>query len=238
MRTSSIWGRPPKRLYKLIKLAEHSFSDGFNACIVGCSDGKFMFPFARKGHQVTGYEIDKSAIYGATAEFPVFNKNKAVPYYGKYKMEIFPTKPKSYKGCIEKTKIEELEHLVVIEERNFYANPPKIQFDVVFTSCSFQYSINAGQTLEQKTKILQNIVSPNGFLYIDYMMAIDETDYNNFPETKYLRKGKIINFFDNSKWDILSLRENNKLSFENAHIEHPYHHYHRFGYILSQKRQK
>ena len=58
MKTKSIWGNPPKRLYKLINLAENKFNKRFNACIVGCSDGKFLMPFARKGYIVTGYDID------------------------------------------------------------------------------------------------------------------------------------------------------------------------------------
>lgn len=238
MKTKSIWGCPPSRLYKLIKLAEQNFPAGFNACIVGCSDGKFIFPFARKGHHVTGYEIDKSALFGATKEFPIFDKIKPMPYIGTYSLASFPTKSMSYMGCIEKTKIEGLENLVNIEERNFYLNPPQEQFNVVFTSCSFQYSINAAKTLKEKTQIIQNIVKPNGLLYIDYMMAIDENDYQTFPENKYLRKGDMAKYFNISDWDIISFRENNLPSFEHAHTEHPYHHYHRFGYILAQKRQK
>ena len=51
-KTKSIWGNPPKRLYRLIDLAENNIGKDFNACIVGCSDGKFLLPFARKGIKV------------------------------------------------------------------------------------------------------------------------------------------------------------------------------------------
>ena len=63
MRTKSIWGNPPTRLYKLIELAQQEFKKDFSACIVGCSDGKFLMPFARKGIKVTGYDIDDIALY-------------------------------------------------------------------------------------------------------------------------------------------------------------------------------
>ena len=238
MKTKSIWGKPPTRLYNLIQLAEHEFPNGFSTCIVGCSDGKFVFPFARKGNSVTGYEVDKSALYGAEKEFPVFTKNGHIPYNGRTTLEPFPTEKRTYKGCIEKVNIEQLSDLVKIEERNFYTCPPNEKFDVVFTSCSYQYSLNAGKTLEEKTNIIQDIVSDGGLLYIDYMLAIDETDYTLYPVNKYLRKGQMIQFFDSEHWGVLHIRENDAPSFEYAHTEHPYHHYHRFGYILAKKRQR
>ena len=88
MKTKSIWGRPPTRLYNLIKLAENTFDGNFTACVVGCSDGKFLFPFARKGHHVTGYEVDKSALYGGTKKFPVKRPNGIKIEY--YILSVFP----------------------------------------------------------------------------------------------------------------------------------------------------
>ena len=40
MKTKSIWGNPPKRLYKLMNIAKKDWGRDFTACIVGCSDGK------------------------------------------------------------------------------------------------------------------------------------------------------------------------------------------------------
>ena len=238
MKTKSIWGRPPTRLYNLIKLAENTFDGNFTACVVGCSDGKFLFPFARKGHHVTGYEVDKSALYGATKEFPIFKHTKPIPYSGKQSLEPFPTKQMSYIGCLEKIKLERVESLVNVEELDFYANPPKENFDVVFTSCSYQYSLNARKTLQEKTRVIQDIVKDGGFLYVDYMMAIDEQDFVAYPAVKYFRKGQMMEFFEPEQWNVISIRENNKPSFEYARTEHPYHHYHRFGYILAQKKRQ
>ena len=64
MKTKSIWGNPPTRLYKLINLAKEKWGTNFSACIVGCSDGKFLMPFAREKIKVTGYDIDDIALYG------------------------------------------------------------------------------------------------------------------------------------------------------------------------------
>ena len=36
MKTKSIWGNPPARLYNLMNIAEHEFGEKYTACIVGC----------------------------------------------------------------------------------------------------------------------------------------------------------------------------------------------------------
>ena len=45
-----------------------------DACIVGCSDGKFLIPFARKHYKVSGYDIDEVALYGGYEQFPIINQ--------------------------------------------------------------------------------------------------------------------------------------------------------------------
>ena len=64
MKTKSIWGNPPTRLYKLLNLSKKEWGNNFTVCIVGCSDGKFLMPFARNEIKVTGYDIDEVALYG------------------------------------------------------------------------------------------------------------------------------------------------------------------------------
>ena len=130
---------------------------------------------------------------------------------------------------------EDLGKLINIEERDFYKNVPDEKFDVVFTSCSLHYTLNSAMTLEEKTKKLQQIVAPNGYLYIDYMMAINDNDYEAFPKNKFYRSGEIIKYFDLAQWRLISYKENKKPTLEPAHVECPFDHYHRFGYICMQR---
>ena len=81
---------------------------------------------------------------------------------------------------------------------------------------------------------LTDIVLPKGYLYIDYMMAIDENDYETYPQEKFYRKGEIKNYF-NSDWEIISYKENNYPTFEGAHVDCVRDHFHRFGYILARR---
>ena len=225
MKTRSIWGRPPTRLYNLIKTAEKTFSEGFTGCVVGCSDGKFIFPFARKGHPVRGYEVDKSALYGGVKKFPIKDQENG----------NMTNEERAVQGIFERINKEDLGKLIKIEERDFYKNVPDEKFDVVFTSCSLHYTLNSAMTLEEKTKKLQQIVAPNDYLYIDYMMAINDNDYEAFPKNKFYRSGEIIKYFDLAQWRLISYKENKKPTLEPAHVECPFDHYHRFGYICMQR---
>ena len=234
MKTKSIWGTPPTRLYKLINLADRTLKDQYTACIVGCSDGKFLLPFARRKISVTGYDIDDIALYGGIKSFPIVNEKIQYNYSKNFISQKYPLIERKVTGIIERLKLENLTEYAKIEKRDFYKNPPKAKFDVVFTSCSLHYSVNKVFTLKDKTKKLQNIVSLGGYLYIDYMMAIDEDDYVNYPAEKFYRKGEIKTYFDDT-WKIISYKENNFPSFEGAHVDCVRDHFHRFGYILAKK---
>ena len=234
MKTKSIWGNPPTRLYKLLNIAKKEWGKDFTACIVGCSDGKFLMPFAREGIKVTGYDIDDIALYGGFKDFPIIEKKIKYPYSKSFKSKEFKLETKKVLGVTERLQIEKISQYAHIEKRDFYRNIPKEKFNVVFTSCSLHYSANKDFTLEDKTKKLQDIVKPNGYLYIDYMMAIDEQDYNTYPKEKFYRKNEIKKYFD-SNWEIISYRENNNPSFEGAHVDCVRDHFHRFGYIFARR---
>lgn len=234
MKTKSIWGNPPKRLYKLLNLGIKEWQNKFNVCIVGCSDGKFLMPFARKGIHVTGYDIDDIALYGGEKDFPIIEENKKYKYSQSFKSKDFKLERKRVYGVTERLHIEGLEEFAKIEKRDFYRTESHEKFNIVFTSCSLHYSANKDFSLEQKTKKLQEIVKKNGYLYIDYMMAIDEDDYNNYPKEKFYRKGEILKYFDED-WEIISIKENSYPSFEGAHVDCVRDHFHRFGYVMARR---
>ena len=234
MKTKSIWGNPPTRLYNLIKIAENNWHKDFTACVVGCSDGKFLMPFARKGIHVTGYDIDEIALYGGSKLFPIVRKKVKYKYSKDFKSKDYKLEERKVVGILDRLKEESLQNFAKIERRDFYKDVPMEKFNVVFTSCSLHYSVNKDFSLEDKMSKLQSIVLPNGYLYVDYMMAIDEEDYGLYPNSKFFRKREILNYFDDS-WKIISLKENNSPTFEGAHVDCVKDHFHRFGYILAKR---
>jgi hypothetical protein len=108
MKTKSIWGKPPKRIYKLIKLAEKMYGDNFTTCIVGCSDGKFLLPFARKSHFVFGYDVDEVALFGGEKFFPIVNNKKKHTYDKQVIFDDYPIETKKIIGLDEKIIIEKV----------------------------------------------------------------------------------------------------------------------------------
>ena len=235
MKTKSIWGHTPSRLYRLIKLADEKFkNENWTACIVGCSDGKFLIPFARAHHKVVGYDIDKIDLFGGQKDFPIYEKRKKIPKYDKnFKSPNYPLETRRVRGLQERIEIEKLDDYARIEERNFYENPPKEKFNVVFTSCSLHYTINNKFSLQDKINKLKNIVENGGILYIDYMMALEE-DFESFPNYKFFRNGEAAKFLGDG-WKIISNYEQKKPVFEAAHVVTSYDHFHRFGYLLAIK---
>lgn len=234
MKTKSIWGNPPKRLYNLIKRAEIDYGKNFETCIVGCSDGKFLMPFARKGYPVTGYDIDEIALYGGVKTFPIIKNKVVYEYTSDFISEKYELEDKVIMGLSDRIEKENLNKYANIELRDFYKDVPNEKFDVVFTSCSLHYSVNQNFSLKEKILKLQEVVRKNGLLYIDYMMAIDEQDDKKYPFEKFFRKGEILKYFDKN-WKIIFHIENNYASFEGAHVDCVKDHFHRFGYILARK---
>lgn len=64
MKTKSIWGTSPTRIYKFKELINLKIGNKASICIVGASDGKFVMPFLRSGFSVTAYDIDEVVVYG------------------------------------------------------------------------------------------------------------------------------------------------------------------------------
>ena len=234
MRTKSIWGNPPTRIYKLLNLAKARWGKKFTVCIVGCSDGKFLMPFAREHIMVTGYDIDKIALYGGIKKFPIIEKKVKYRFSKDFLSANYELEEKRVYGITERLEKEMISKYANIEERDFYKHVPRKKYNVVFTSCSLHYSVNSDFSLEDKTKKLQSIVDVDGYLYMDYMMAIDENDYENYPNYKFYRKNEILDYFDKN-WEIISFRENHNPTFEGAHVDCTRDHFHRFGYLLARR---
>ena len=234
MKTKSIWGQPPTRIYKLMNLAEKEFGKDYTVCIVGCSDGKFLMPFARNKIKVTGYDIDKIDLYGGVKEFPIRPGNPKFKYSPDFVSPKYELQPIDVLGVVKRVELEGLTKYAKIEERNFYKNPPKEKFDVVFTSCSLHYTINNVFTLQEKIDLLKGIVKKNGLLYIDYMMAIDENDFEKYPNYKFFRNGEALKFLGKD-WEILSYYEQKNPVFEAGHVVTTEDHFHRFGYLLAKR---
>ena len=100
-RTKSLWGNPLSRYYNFLKRVENEFqSSALSLSVLGCSDGKFVLPAARKGYKVLAVDIDEIAIKGGTKTGP--------------EGEVF------MEGLISRLKKEELENQVKVLNFGLY----------------------------------------------------------------------------------------------------------------------
>lgn len=115
---------------------------------------------------------------------------------------------------------------------NFYKNPPTTTFDAVFTSCSIPYPCNFDVSISGIFNVLKNSVSKGGYLYMDYMMPLE--DCHTWRQEHYLRKGDTQKYMDTEDWNIIHLYEVSKPVFEAAHVDRPNDHFYRFGYVIAE----
>lgn len=235
-RTKSIWGSPPSRIYKFLSFCILNIGMSAKICVIGCSDGKFVFPFLRRGFNVTGFEIDKTAIYGGNKIGPMPNIEvpsiSYVPHSQKQIFDIVQSQVYSIPGILKRAQIEELYKNLTIIEEDFYHTHRHYTFDVVITSCSMQYKQNRDLTLSQALERITSVVSPKGYLYMDYMLPLE--DRHIWKSPLFPRSGEIKAYFS-SGWSLIHNREMKYPKFEKPHIDRLAPHFHRFGYLLARR---
>lgn len=212
MRTSSLWGKPPTRYYKFIRTVEGAFpSMALRVAILGCSDGKFVLPAARRGHSVLAMDIDEIALFGG---------NKLGPAGAVHMM-----------GLRERLRAEHLSDLVNIVHADFVEYRSRKRFHAVFTSGAVQYSRNLKHPLEKIIERLKAYVVDHGYIYVDYMLPIE---HQHKERDNYPTKEAWSSFFEAKGWRLIHNRVLPPL-FETAHVDNPVDHYHHWGHLLAQK---
>lgn len=237
MRTKSCWGYPPSRLYKFIQKVKPIIPEHATVCVVGASDGKFVFPFLRQGFDVTAVELDEVALYGGLKMFPVrengIEKMEYVMTENSPKYQRLLVKEVNIEGLVKRAEKEDLLRNLHIKVMNYYKEPVTVQYDIVFTSCSIPYECNLDISIDSIMATLKSSVKINGYLYMDYLMPLE--DRHTWKTEHYFRSGEIKRYFESDEWAIQYSYEQKKPIFEVAHVDRPEDHFHRFGYILAKR---
>jgi hypothetical protein len=238
--TQSVWGEPPERFYKWVQQVESSCSGKLEICVVGCADGKFVLPFARRGHRVTAIDLDIIALEGGQKRFPVQRQIvDPIPYVSIEESRAIPLLPSTERailGLRQRLIAENLTNTVVIKYCDFYREPIAETFQLVFTSCSIQYKTNRDISPFDMIDSLCRRVTIGGYLAMEYMLPLEDSHHWKAPH--FLRSGQVEKMFDHNRWDIKELHEDKSPVFEEAHVDRPQDHFHRFGYVLAEKRCK
>lgn len=236
MRTSSVWGTPPDRFRRLITRLEKGQSSPLQACIVGCADGKFVLPLARRGHYVVGYDIDPIALYGGWKDFPIIEgQPPSVTYSGRDTLlQSYSKESRKITGLQSRLRTEGLLDHCKLLERDFYRSQLTEEFDFVFTSCSLQYKTNRVLDVREMVASLQDAVRAGGTLAMDYMLPLEDCHTDKSPH--FFRSGQLQQLFSKESWKIKCCIEAEKPVFERAHVDRCSDHFHRLGYIIAQKK--
>jgi hypothetical protein len=235
MKTRSVWGPAPSRFYRLLRRLERRARNRLSTCVVGCSDGKFVMPLLRRGHNVAAYDIDDVALFGGEKVVPLARRSVPKPPYVSIQqadaLPALPYETRAIAGLEQRLRSENLCVLAAVHRTDFYHSPPGTLFDFVFTSCSMQYKNNQDLPVASLIEILQEHVAPGGTLAIEYMLPLE--DSHSWKAPHFLRTGQMRSFFRQSRWAMASCREAHRPVFEAAHVDRPQDHYHRFGYLLA-----
>lgn len=211
-KTKSLWGPPPTRYYKFLdRVKETTNQEKPSICILGCSDGKFVLPAARKGFKVYAIDIDEIAINGGDKHGvggPVF-----MP------------------GLNSRLASEGLDDKVDVVCEDFVNHVFPTDFHAVFTSGAVNYSYNLRHSIDSILGKAQSLVKSRGLIYFDYMLPLEKA---HFDRPNYFKRGDLRRFFDMKKWEIVYDRVLPPL-MEKAHVDMPLDHYHHWGHLLAKR---
>ena len=212
MKTRSLWGSPPTRFYNFLRRVETEFlGEKLRFCILGCADGKFVLPLARKGYEVLAIDIDDIAINGgikAGVDGDVY-----MP------------------GLISRLEAEGVSKLVSVVNTDFMHHVTSKKYHGVFTSGAINYSYNLRHPIGQILTKVKSYVKTGGFLYFDYMLPMESEHYGR---ENYFIKGQLEEYFKTPEWEVIYDRVLPPLK-ERAHVDKPVDHYHHWGHLLVKK---
>lgn len=180
LRTSSIWGYPPRRFFRYLDML-YKKNLPKTLCILGCSDGRYVIPAAKRCFRVCAIDTDRTAVYGG---YILINNRKI-----------------KIKGLIGRLKEEkEVGKYVRIVNEDFVKYSTSDTFSGVFTSGSIQYVENNQYSLRTIIDKIQSLVSVEGALLLEYIHTPDVIKDN----TRYLTASQIKSFFRNPEWTVTS----------------------------------
>lgn len=180
-KTESIWPEPREYFYNFLRKIESNPLPKTLA-VLGCSDGTYVLPAARRGFDVLAIDVDPIALYGGI-----------VSLYGE-DQEIV--------GLANRLEIEGLQEHVTIVHEDFVLYSPRTTYSGVFTSGSIHYKENLRHPLSDIMSSIKSFVSNKGYLLLEY---IHLSERNNDPK-RYFTANTIVSFFQDSEWSISSKR--------------------------------
>jgi cyclopropane fatty-acyl-phospholipid synthase-like methyltransferase len=127
---------------------------GLRLAVLGCSDGKYVLPAARRGIEVIAVDIDEVSLFGGT-KVGVDGSDVHMP------------------GLVWRLAVEGLGDRVTVVHDDLATvrlDPP---CDLVFISGAIQYAVNLRHSMTDLIGNVQACVAPGGRLFVEYMLPVE-----------------------------------------------------------------
>jgi SAM-dependent methyltransferase len=184
----------------------------WDVLILGCGDGKHTIPFVRAGHRVLALDDDPATVNGGRFEF-LGQTVLMNPLFENMEREGLP---------------RDRVHLELVDYMRYTTDE---QFDVVLTSCSWQFRRNWRHPIASIIRKVQSFTRPGGVVVADYMQPHDA----KYKEVEhYLSIEQMRRFFDEERWLFLLHRDDGVV--RERHVNGEAWHEHRYASLVVQRR--
>ena len=193
-KTTSIFGKCPEIFKRRVGHWKSRRSlDECDFLVVDDKDGYLGMCPLRSNMNVTVYENDKNLLYGGKYLYPFKNPHNDEIVY----------KEKTILGFEDRINIEFLDAHAKLINENFYKSNINEKYSYVATTRGLNLEQNIDISMIDKINKLKSCVKDDGYLYIEYYIALDSDDYETYPKNQYLRYGEMKEYFNGNEWDIL-----------------------------------
>jgi hypothetical protein len=191
------------------EIGDHDLS-ATTACVLGCSDGKFVIPLARAVCHVVAVDVDPVMLYGGDV--------------------VDRGEPVHIRGLCRNLQMERLSDRCTVVEGDFMRWHTEDTYDFVLTSGSWAYNRNLHYGLEGVITRTRRLIAAGGYLFADYLLPLtdEERSIDLYPMPEMLQR-----FFPADIWRTIH-NEDAGLVGE-VHYPLTEWHYHRYGALLVQR---
>lgn len=181
-KTKSLWGTAPSRYYRWLRRAESGLGPELRIAVLGCSDGKFVLPAARRGIHVVAVDVDAVSLYGGTKQ-------------GADGCSI------EMPGLIRRLEAEGLRDRVIVLNEDLATVRVERPCDLVFISGAIQYAINRRHSMADLIANVKALVAPGGRVSIEYMLPVEarHQGLENYPSAEIWTE-----YFSTPGWTVTS----------------------------------
>jgi hypothetical protein len=180
LKTTSVWGGIPPRFFRFLDMITEKGMPK-TLCVIGCSDGRYVIPAAKRGFRVRAIDIDMKAIFGG--------------------IQTIKEKNITMEGLFTRIYKEGVSNLIEVVPRDFMKDKCKKRYSGVFTSGSIHYRENEQYSPQSLINKIKSYVSLGGILLLEY---IHRSESRKDPFRYYFTKGEMENLFRDNRFKITS----------------------------------